>query len=326
MGKSFVKFMTICLMLVLVVSTLNYCSKASKEQKEAAKIPIDLNLLRLDRIFFESVPENFDQLRTQYPLFFSKKIPDSVFINKLTDPLYRELYSEVKKTFEDDDDFVKKIYPTLQLIKYYFPDVKLPKKIVTLVSDMDYDNKVIFSDSLLIVSLDLYLGSDHKFYDDFYDYQKQNFRKEMLLSDLVSDFSSYVIEPNKDRTLIAHMIFQGKELYLKDILLPNTLDSDKIGYTQDQLAWCLKNEEEIWRYFMNENLLFDTSFHVFQRFMEPGPFSKFYMAFDNETPPRIGSWVGWQIVKRFMKNNNYSLEALLQMEPKTIFELSKYKP
>lgn len=320
--KTNYKFLAFFIMLLFMFS----CDRMTKEQREASKINVDLEVLRMDRVFYESSPKDLPQLREEYATFFPKSIHDSVFINKLNNPVYIELYQEVQKKFNDNKELIDNVIPTLQLIKYYFPKVKLPHTMVTLISDMDYEKKVIFTDSLLIVSVDLYLGKEHPFYDDFYDYQRQNFRKEMILPDLVSDFATYVVEPNRDRTLLSQMIFEGKELYLKDVLLPNTLDSDKIGFTKEHLKWCEVNEENIWRYFMDENLLFDTSFHTYQRFLEPGPFSKFYMEFDNETPARVGAWVGWQIVKKFMKSKNYSLEEMLDMDPKLIFELSKYKP
>ena len=144
MLKSFVKFLIIIGLIVMAVSTLNYCNKTSKEQKEAAKIPVELKLIRLDKILYQANPKDLNKIRKQYPLFFSSQIPDSVFIEKMTNPIYRELFFEVKKAFEDDDDLVKKTYPTLQLIKYYFPEIKLPHTLVTLVSDMDYEKKVIF--------------------------------------------------------------------------------------------------------------------------------------------------------------------------------------
>jgi uncharacterized protein YjaZ len=41
----------------------------------------------------------------------------------------------------------------------------------------------------------------------------------------------------------------------------------------------------------------------------------------------VGQWLGWQIVRSYMENNDdVTLEQLLAMNTKTIFENSKYKP
>ena len=122
------------------------------------------------------------------------------------------------------------------------------------------------------------------------------------------------------------MIYFGKEMYLKDMFLPEYSDFDKMGYTKEQQDWSLANENEIWRYFVDQGLLYDTNSDLVQRFIAPAPFSKFYLEIDNESPGRIGVWMGWQIVRSFMNNNDVSLQQLMTMDAKEVFERSKYKP
>ena len=74
-------------------------------------------------------------------------------------------------------------------------------------------------------------------------------------------------------------------------------------------------------------MLYKTEFEWVQRFLEPAPFSKFYLQLDNESPGRIGRWIGWQIVRSYMEQNpETSLEELLKMPAQRLFNLSKYKP
>jgi hypothetical protein len=115
-------------------------------------------------------------------------------------------------------------------------------------------------------------------------------------------------------------------MYLKDILLPNYQDYNKIGFEKVKYDFCIENEQNIWTYFLEQKLLYDTKYKTIQRFIEPGPFSKFYLEIDNETPGRVGQWIGWQIVKSYMENNKVSLDKLLQEDVNIIFEKSKYKP
>jgi uncharacterized protein YjaZ len=56
------------------------------------------------------------------------------------------------------------------------------------------------------------------------------------------------------------------------------------------------------------------------------PFSKFYLEIDNESPGRVGQWIGWQIVRSFMQNNKVSMQEMIKMDAKELFEKSKYKP
>jgi hypothetical protein len=132
--------------------------------------------------------------------------------------------------------------------------------------------------------------------------------------------------PSQDKTLISEMIYYGKLHYLKDLLLPETPNYQKIGYTELQEKFCLENEFQMWSYLVDEKLLYDNNIKNYQRFIEDGPFTKFYLEIDRESPGRVGQWLGWQIVKSYMENNEVTLDQLLKTEPTTIFNKSKYKP
>ena len=77
---------------------------------------------------------------------------------------------------------------------------------------------------------------------------------------------------------------------------------------------------------MENNLLYSTDSKLPNRFINVAPFSKFYLEIDNDTPGRVGTWVGWQIVRSFMENNDVTLQQVLQMDPMELFQKSKYKP
>jgi uncharacterized protein YjaZ len=115
-------------------------------------------------------------------------------------------------------------------------------------------------------------------------------------------------------------------LYLKDELLPEYNDAEKIGYLPEQITWCQENESYIWRYFIEKELLYSTDSKLPNRFTNVAPFSKFYLEIDNESPGRVGQWIGWQIVRSFMQNNKVSMQEMIKMDAKELFEKSKYKP
>ena len=47
----------------------------------------------------------------------------------------------------------------------------------------------------------------------------------------------------------------------------------------------------------------------------------------DETPGNIGTWIGWQIVSSYMKENNASLQTLMQQQNAQEFlSQAKYKP
>ena len=300
------------------------CDKKSKEEKEVEGIPVEVKVVRFDKLFFETDPKDLGRLKKEFPYFFPAGNDDKVWLDKMQNPLWRELYAEVQKKYSNFEPVQKELETLFKHIKYNFPKTKTPK-VITVISEMDYNKKVIYTDSLVIISLELYLGKEHKFYQ-FPSYLKQNFEPKQILSDVVSSFSVKKIAAVTDKNLLSQMIYFGKQLYLKDLLLPDYNDADKMGYTPEEIKWCEENESYMWRYFIEKEMLYSDDQKLNNRFINPAPFSKFYLEIDNESPGRVGAWIGWQIVRSYMKNNEVSLQEMLKMNAKQIFEKSKYKP
>jgi gliding motility-associated lipoprotein GldB len=300
------------------------CDQKSKQESTINEIPVQIAVVRFDRIFFETPPDQLHKIKKEFPFFFPEGNDDAVWIEKMQDPLWRELYDEVQNKYANVATLKTDFESLFKHIKYYYPKTKIPK-VITVISEMDYNNKVIYADSLVIVSLEMYLGKEHKFYQ-FPNYIKQNFEQNQIMPDVVASFFKTVAPPNLDKKLLGSMVYAGKELYMKDLLLPEVSANDKIGYTPEQLTWCEENESYIWRYFIDKQLLYSDDQKLIPRFINPAPFSKFYLEIDNESPGKVGAYIGWQIVNSYMKNNEVSLQQLLQTNAQEIFEKSKYKP
>ncbi|AWH83953.1 gliding motility lipoprotein GldB [Flavobacterium album] len=313
--------------IIASLLVLASCKKENEVEEKVAEIPVGkVKIERFDKQFYEAGPDGLAAVKAQYPYFFPAGNDDAVWLNKMKDPLLQELHGEVEKTFPNTTTLEQDLHSLFQHTKFYFKGFREPK-VVTLISEMDYNNRIIFTDSLLLISLDLYLGKDHRYYADFPKYQSQLFEQSQIMPDVVSAFSMGKIAPPTDKTLLSQMIYYGKELYLKDLLIPEVSDENKIGYTKEQMEWAQANESEIWRYFVDRKLLYDTDLKLPGRFISPAPFSKFYLELDNESPGRIGQWIGWQIVRSYAENNkDVPLQQILAMDAKTIFDNSKYKP
>lgn len=308
----------------LILLGLLSCDKRSNIEKAVEEIPVEIRVNRFEKAFFETNPKNLEKLKIQYPFFFPAGVEDKVWIEKMQNPLWKELYQEVEKKYDNFDKQKEEIEDLFKHIKFYFPETVTPK-VYTVVAEMDYNSKTIYAKDKLVIALELYLGKDHKFYE-FPKYLKQNFEERQMMPDIVSSFSLGRIPLPIDKTLLSNMIYCGKELYLKDLLLPEYTDAEKIGYLPEQITWCQENENYMWRFFIDENLLFDSDSRLPNRFINLAPFSKFYLEIDNESPGRVGQWLGWQIVRSFMENNDVDLQEMLRMDPKQLFEKSKYKP
>ena len=110
------------------------------------------------------------------------------------------------------------------------------------------------------------------------------------------------------------------------LLLPEISDDEIIGYTEEQWNWAEMSESNIWKYFVQNELLYSTDPELSRRFIDEAPFSKFYLEVDRDSPGRIGSWFGWSIAQAFMSNENPGIRELISIDNEELFKKSKYKP
>lgn len=292
---------------------------------EVAKINVDLKVSRFDREFAQAEPGDIPLLKKKYPYLFPVTYADSIWIAKLQDTIQLEVLDEVGKSFSDFDKEKEDLELLFKYVKYYFPKFRVPE-VVTLTNDVEYSYRIILTDSLLLIGLDNYLGSTHKFYQGISKYIANDLEDKYLTRDVASAFAKTVVPSPRDRTFLSQLVYYGKELYLMGELMPQNTDDIIMGYDPDQLEWANANEEQIWRYFIERELLYSTNNKLGPRFLDPAPFSKFELELDNESPGKIGRYLGWQIVKAFMDNNKITLQEMLTLPEEELFKRSGYKP
>ncbi len=310
---------------VLIVLSFISCNEKNKIENEIEAISMEVKVVRLDQEFGATTPDKLPALKKKYPVFFPEQIDDSIWIGTLQDTLQQQLVQQVDSVFPDNEKIENQLLPLFQHFKYYFPEFEEPT-VVTVTSDVDYQNSVIVADTLLVLALDTYLGTDHKFYQNIKKYISKNMKSSQIGPDVVKAYAKQLVSGPKNRTLLAQMVYFGKQLYLKDILLPNISDAEKMGYTEAEMQWANDNEEDMWRYFIEKELLYNTDPNMASRFILDAPFSKFYLEIDNESPGRIGQYIGWKMVHAFMENNEVTVSQLLSKGAEEIFKNSKYKP
>ncbi len=316
--------MKYCVLVVLGVLFFS-CNNESKVEAEIEKIPMDFEIIRFDKEFANATPANLSKLKAEYPAFFPKQYSDSIWLEKLTDTLQDQLEDEVEKKFPNNEELDAVLVPLFQHIKYYFPKFQTPI-VVTTTSDVDYRNKVILADSMLVIGLDNYLGSEHRFYEGIDKYISKEMKPSQIAPDLADTYARQYIKPPNKATFLGQIVYYGKELYLKDLWLPNISDAEKIGYTEEEFQWAEENEEYMWRYFVEKELLYSTNPKLGARFISPAPFSKFYLEIDNDSPGMLGRYLGWKIVRAYMENNDTEIQQLMITDADEIFRKSKYKP
>ena len=313
------------ILIAIFTCMLVSCAQKDQREKEIAQIDIDLDIKRFDLAFSSAAPKDLPLLKEKFPYLFEEQVPDSVWFKRMEDTLQQNLSAEVRETFSGFDSHSRALTDLFRHIKYYFPQID-PPAVVTVTSYVDYEYRVIYADSLMLIGLDNYLGPDHEFYEGIQDYIRKDFIPERIVVDVAEEVAMGLVPKPRDRTFMAKMIYHGKRYYLMQQLLPAEPAEAMVAYTPEEYAWALANESQIWRYFVDRELLFSSDSKLEQRFLAPAPFSKFYLELDNESPGRLGRFIGWRIVASYMENNEVSLQQMLNTPAEKIFKESRYKP
>jgi len=312
--------------LFLGMIFLMSCKKSTniKTQVDVSTIKANVNIDRFDIDFYQANEKTLKQIKLKYPMLFPVA-NDSVWLQKINDKDEQELFLEVQKKYPSVKHIETSLEALFKHIKYYNTKFSVPR-VITMLTNIDYDSRITISDNLLFISLDAYLGATHEFYNDYPNYIKQNNTEAHIIVDVAKAYINKQVKPNRNRRFIDKMIAEGKKMYLLDCYLPTTTDAEKIGYTAEKFAWAKNSEENIWMYFISKDMLYSTDMKLNKRFLDIAPFSKFYMGEDNLSPGRIGVYIGWQIVRAYMQNNDVSLPQLMKTSEEEIFQKSKYKP
>ncbi len=315
------------ILLIVGIILITACQKKKDElETSIAALNTDIEIERFDVLFGNATKTNLAELKKTYPFMFSRRFSDSLWLDKIKDTIHQELVEEVQAKYKTTDALEIELEQFFNHLKYYYSQFT-PPRVITTTTMVDYRNRVIVTDTIALLGLDNYLGEDHHFYQGIQQFIRKDFNSEQIAVDFAGAYAERYIRQAQRKTFLDEMIYHGKQLYFKALMLPQKTEAQIMGYTTEELEWVKANEHYIWRYFVEKELLFDTDTKLLSRFINPAPFSKFYLAeIDGDSPGRIGQYIGWQIVKAYMTHHTVDLANMLQTEPKAIFDTSKFKP
>jgi gliding motility-associated lipoprotein GldB len=311
--------------LILILIGCISCADKLEKDIDISSISITLQLDRFETEFYRADSTSLADLKAGYPFLFPEFEHDSVWYGRIADPTEQELFRKTDSVFGTMDRETQALTDLFRRVTYYNPGFRVPR-VITLISNRDYQSRVMYADSLLFVSLDLYLGKDDVMYAEFPDYLARQFEPYRLPVDVAMALAERQIPYSRHRIFLSSMIEEGKKLVLAEHYVSEATDAELMAYAPEALEWVEANEIEIWKYFVDRNLLFSTNPELRSRFLDDGPFSKFYLDIDKESPGRVGVWMGWQIVRAFMRNTESDLRTMINTEPEDLFNKSKYKP
>jgi gliding motility-associated lipoprotein GldB len=315
------------LMFLAFAKALLSCDTTTQQEQEIASIPIDVDLIPFHQRFVELKPQELPDFKQRFPAFFPQQVPDSVWLDKIErrDTIFNVLQDAIESQQFDYDQIENDVVNIMKHVEFYFPEFK-PTDIITVLSEVDTDLKVVPTPDYLIIGIDNYLGSDNELYTGISRFKTKTMDVDYLPSDVALAYAQLFLPPLKKRRFLDHMIYAGKLHYLQSIFAPSQPSHQHLGYTEAEMNFASENEEQVWRYFIDREMLYKTDASLLSRFLLPAPFSKFYLEIDQDTPGGIARFMGYQIVSTYMQNNDVSIQDLISMDAQTIFNNSRYKP
>lgn len=323
--------------LLIVATLISGCSSGKKRLKvDVSGISVEQVVIhRYDLDLFNRVhPDLIDHLNSlqpRYSFFLGTDLNDSARLAQMDSYLSSQVNLDfllaVRERLSSLKALEQNLTEVFRYIRYYFPDFRQPQ-VYSYISGGDYLRPVQYVDTVLLIGLDSYLGADYEPYtsDGVPRYRIQRMTPEFIIPDCMNAMAEVIYPPSEPgNTLLDYFIEAGKRLYLADAFAPDLPDRFKIGYSEEQYNWMVRNEKHIWAAILSNKMLYASESRLVRMFLSDGPFTA---DFTQESPPRMGQWIGWQIVSGYMEGHpEISMEQLLnEKDSQKILTKSGYKP
>ena len=305
--------------------------------------PQQIEIVRFDNALLNvqeaTVEQDIQVLYDTYPVFMPLWVEDILGIPSadtaflvqqlpafLNDTLYgfKATNAKEREVFADVSDIEKALSKAFARIGYLYPETEIPT-LYLFVSG--FQTPIYFGDELVGIGGDMYLGSDYAYYNRVvYEYQKQTMRKECIPVDVISAYLFRTLPYTSIKSrLLDQMLYRGKIMYLTAQIFDDLPGYEVMGWTKKQWDWCMQNERAIWHLVMDKRDLFKTESLVLTNYLNDGPFTS---EISQDSPGRLGIWLGWRIVQSYMEHNeNVTLQQLMaEPDAQKILEESFYKP
>lgn len=332
------KWLNRILVLVLAVLLVS-CSKTAGYKK---KLNIDcrnlepqkVEILEYNKALFAIDTADFEAgiqaIRPQYSALLGDTLEafEIAYLKDfVTDTFVMRINELVEESFPNSETVSEKVNGVYQHLKYYYPELTMPATF-TYVSGIDFNNgSVMIATEAVMISLDFYLNNKDLVYDKvgMPRYVSRRCQPAALTKDLAEAiYYSYIFTGIKAKNVLKEMVDRGKKYYFIEAMDPTLNDSILLGYSSQQMEWAQDNEWQVWATIVGNNMLYANGFEQYRVLFNDGPFTA---GFSENAPARLGDFIGLQIVRSFMTNNDVTLQKLMELtDYQDIFQRSQYKP
>jgi len=323
------------IVFLLTLFVILSCNRKQCEiNPEIAKVKVDVKLDRLEKPFFQARSENdIRNFLKANPAFAQKYLQPDQYPDEATlvsslfrltqEPSLQKFARQTEERFSDMANIETDLENGFKHLKYYYPKASVPV-VKTFISGL-LGPDLLVSDSLVVLGIDYFAGKEASFRPQQPQYILQRYEKPNMVPAVFLQLSAKYNQTQPERTMLAQMIDFGKSFYFTQRMLPCAPDSVIIGYTDQEMADINYNEGKIWAHFIEKSLLYETNHFKIVKYTGERPNIP---EIGKQCPGRIATWVGWQIVRKYMAENpNVTLQQLMQeTDAQKIFTQSRYKP
>ncbi|MCD8193173.1 MAG: DUF2268 domain-containing putative Zn-dependent protease [Tannerellaceae bacterium] len=327
---------------LFLTGLLSVCFTACQGQQAGSAVYADatpVHINRFDKKLFELIqhdsPEKQEQVLTEYPEMLDvlgkgilniRSVNTPGFFDKLvnfySEPTLKGLYQDALTMYDRIDDIELQLGYGFTWLQEELPEIGIPAFYMHVSG---FNQNVLVGDSLLSISIDKYLGYDYPLYQDFfYPFQRIQMQQAQIVPDYIRGWllAEFPFE-GKENVLLERMIYEGSITYMVAQAVPTLPAAELLGYTEQEYNWCQENEGEIWKALIERKHLYTPDHITTSRYFEPTP--SFFLA--EEAPGNLGNFIGYQIVKQYMKQTkNTPAELIKAKDYQQVLTASKYKP
>lgn len=336
--------------LLLIGIILTGCFSDSEVVPDVSHIELDNKLVRFDQLLSSLDTNNLEvesemlegKVPEFYRIFFKNVLPFQTetkegFIKNLrgylADDRIVKMQNLTAQTFSNfESESMPSIEQSMKLMKHYFPDFIAPN-LYTFTSEYTYQ-QFIFQDSDrdgLGIGLDMFLGSDYSYKDidpnnpGFSTYLTRSFDKAHMTKKVMEILVDDQVGRPPGSRLLDQMLNHGKKMYILDKVMPEAHDSILLEYTTSQTKWVQENELQMWAFFFDQNMFYESNSMKINKYINPSPSSP---GMPDAAPGRTANYLGWQIVKAYMKRfpKTTIQELIAENDTQKIMDKSRYKP
>jgi hypothetical protein len=313
---------------VLLVSVMVSCS-TDPLKVDVSGIKTGIAFVNLDSLMVHTAPNDLAALNRKcvaelgdiyaYEIGYCIKLPnnsDTAFMTGMglfmSDPYVQKLERRIGERFAELTNVQEEIDEGFKHLKVHFSKMKLPEKVVFMNSL--FTSSVFSTEREIGVGLERYLGAETDVvkqlsFQSFPEWEKKAMNATFMSRDVLTSWITTHLVEEADGNLAEKIVRWGKALYATQAAFPDKDPAFVLRYEPKQYEWAVENEQALWKYLVDQDMLFKIDELNTKNLLSEGPFTP---GLPEKGPDRLGQFLGYRIILKYMEIRGVTLEELMK--------------